>query len=94
MTASRESSRTNVTLVCAIAAALEGALPFVETVVVKPARTEMFDVAAPSTPRTSTAPSVVPTVVEPEASTRTVNAVPDTEAVADGVVTAYRVDDW
>jgi hypothetical protein len=88
MTASRESSRTNVTVVCARAATVDGAAPFDATLVVWPAVTETVALAAASTPRTSTAPSVVLTVVAPEASTRTVNAVPVTEAVEVGVLTA------
>ena len=88
MTASRESSSTKLTVVCASAAEAEGAAPFVATVVMSPAVTEMFAFEAPSTPRTSTAPSVVLIVVAPVASTWTVKAVPVTEALAVGVLTA------
>jgi len=88
MTASPESLRTNVTVACATATALDGAAPLVETVVMDPAGTEMVVLAALSTPRTSTEPSVVLIVVAPDGSTRTVNAVPVTVAVEVGVVTA------
>jgi hypothetical protein len=53
-----------------------------------PARTETSASDAASTPRTSTEPSVVLTVVAPERSTRTVNAVPVAVVVEVGVVTA------
>jgi hypothetical protein len=75
-------------MLCAKVAAVDGALPFEGTKVMRPALTETVASAAASTPRTSTEPSVVLTVVEPEGSTRTVNAVPVTEAVVVGVVTA------
>jgi hypothetical protein len=88
MTASRESSRTNVTVLCAKAEVADGPLPFDGTNVMNPPATVTFEFAALSTPRTSTEPSVVPIVVEPDGSTRTVNAVPVTVAVAVGVVTA------
>jgi hypothetical protein len=87
MTASRESSRTNVTVLCANAAAVDGALPFDATKVIKPAVTDSVELAPASTPRTATEPSVVLIVDAPEGSTRTVNAVPVTDAVDVGVVT-------
>jgi hypothetical protein len=87
MTASREPSSTNVTVLCANAAAVDGALPFEGTNVMNPAVTDSFAFAPASTPRTSTVPSVVLIVDEPEGSTRTVKAVPVTEAVEVGVVT-------
>jgi len=87
MTASRESLRTNVTVACATGVALDGAPPFAATVVMNPAATETLELAALSTPRTSTEPSVVLIVVAPEDPTRTVNAVPVTVAVEVGVVT-------
>ena len=88
MTASRESSRTNVTVLCANADAVEGALPFDGTSVMNPAVTDSVEFAPPSTPRTSTEPSVVLIVDAPDGSTRTVKAVPVTDAVEVGVVTA------
>jgi hypothetical protein len=88
MTASRDPSSTKVTLACASATAADGATPFDATVVVRPAVTEMFELDALSTPRTSTAPSVVLIVVAPAPSTRTVKAVPVTDAVAVSVLTA------
>jgi hypothetical protein len=86
ITASRESSSTNVTVVCAMAVAVEGAAPLDATVVMYPLVTGMLAFAAASRPRTSTAPSVVLIVVAPDGSTRTVNAVPVTLAADVGVV--------
>src|SRR5688572_13372239 len=94
MTASRESSKTKVTVLCANAAAVDGALPFDGTKVMNPEFTDSVVFALASTPRTSTDPSVVLTVDEPDGSTRTVKAVPVTDTVEVGVVTTYRVDDW
>jgi hypothetical protein len=52
-----------------------------------PAVTDSVELTPPSRPRTSTEPSVVLIVDAPDGSTRTVNAVPVTEAVEVGVVT-------
>jgi hypothetical protein len=87
-TALRESSRTNVIVGCPNALAAEGPEPFDETTLMFPATTETSAVDAVSTPRTSTEPSVVVTVVAPVRSTRTVNAVPVAVVVEVGVVTA------
>jgi hypothetical protein len=73
---------------CVKAPAAEGAVPFDATMLMLPAVTETSALEALSTPRTSTAPSVVLIVVAPLGSTRTVNAVPITLAVEVGVVTA------
>lgn len=73
---------------CACATTSDGTEPFDATVVENPALTATAELAAPSTPRTSTEPSVVLIVVAPEASTRTANAVPVTDAVEVEVVTA------
>jgi hypothetical protein len=77
-----------VSVGCPNPLAAEGPEPFEGTTLMLPAATVTSALDAPSTPRTSTAPSVVLIVVAPVRSIRTVNAVPVAVVVEVGVVTA------